>query len=203
MSRNIIAILRGITPDEAPMIAGVLISAGITKIEVPLNSPDPFLSIQLMTEAFGDQALIGAGTVLTPAQVAQVRDAGGKLIVSPNTDPAVIAATKAVGLLSYPGAMTPTECFTALQAAADGLKMFPGELIGPTGLRAIRAVLPKGTEVLAVGGANPDNFAAWVAAGADGFGIGSALYKPGDDAATVDEKARAIVAAYDAVMRND
>jgi 2-dehydro-3-deoxyphosphogalactonate aldolase len=185
------------------MIAGVLISAGITKIEVPLNSPDPFLSIQLMTEAFGDKALIGAGTVLTPAQVAHVKDAGGKLIVSPNTDPAVIAATKASGLLSYPGAMTPTECFTALQAGADGLKMFPGELIGPTGLRAMRAVLPRGTEVLAVGGANPDNFAAWVAAGADGFGIGSALYKPGDDAATVDEKARAIVAAYDAVMRND
>lgn len=203
MSRNIIAILRGITPDEAPMIAGVLISAGITKIEVPLNSPDPFLSIQLMAETLGDQALIGAGTVLTPAQVAQVRDAGGKLIVSPNTDPAVIAATKAAGLLSYPGAMTPTECFTALQAGADGLKMFPGELIGPTGLRAIRAVLPKGTEVLAVGGANAGNFAAWVSAGADGFGIGSALYKPGDDAATVDEKAQAIVAAYDAVMRND
>ncbi len=203
MSRNIIAILRGITPDEAPMIAGVLVAAGITKIEVPLNSPDPFLSIQLMTEAFGDKALIGAGTVLTPAQAAQVRDAGGKVIVSPNTDPAVIAATKAAGLLSYPGAMTPTECFTALQAGADGLKMFPGELIGPTGLRAIRAVLPKGTEVLAVGGASAGNFAAWVAAGADGFGIGSALYKPGDDAATVDEKARAIVAAYDAVMRND
>ena len=203
MSRNIIAILRGITPDEAPMIAGVLISAGITKIEVPLNSPDPLRSIQRMTETFGDQALIGAGTVLTPAQVAQVREAGGKLIVSPNTDPAVITATKAAGLLSYPGAMTPTECFTALSAGADGLKMFPGELIGPTGLRAMRAVLPKGTEVLAVGGANAGNFAAWVAAGADGFGIGSALYKPGDDAATVDEKAQAIVAAYDAVMRND
>ncbi len=203
MSRNIIAILRGITPDEAPIIAGVLISAGITKIEVPLNSPDPFLSIQLMAEAFGDKALIGAGTVLTPAQVAQVKDAGGKLIVSPNTDPAVITETKAAGLLSYPGAMTPTECFIALQAGADGLKMFPGELLGPTGLRAIRAVLPKGTEVLAVGGANAGNFAAWVAAGADGFGIGSALYKPGDDAATVDEKAQAIVAAYDAVMRND
>jgi 2-dehydro-3-deoxyphosphogalactonate aldolase len=203
MSRNIIAILRGITPDEAPMIAGVLISAGITKIEVPLNSPDPLRSIQRMTETFGDQALIGAGTVLTPAQVAQVREAGGKLIVSPNTDPAVITATKAAGLLSYPGAMTPTDCFIALQAGADGLKMFPGELIGPTGLRAMRAVLPKGTEVLAVGGANAGNFAAWVAAGADGFGIGSALYKPGDDAATVDEKAQAIVAAYDAVMPND
>jgi 2-dehydro-3-deoxyphosphogalactonate aldolase len=140
---------------------------------------------------------------LTPAQVAQVRDAGGKLIVSPNTDPAVITATKAAGLLSYPGAMTPTDCFIALQAGADGLKMFPGELLGPTGLRAMRAVLPKRTEVLAVGGANPDNFAAWVAAGADGFGIGSALYKPGDDAGTVDERARAIVAAYDAVMPND
>lgn len=203
MSRNIIAILRGITPDEAPLIAGVLISAGITKIEVPLNSPEPLLSIRLMAEAFGDKALIGAGTVLTTAQVAQVQDAGGNLIVSPNTDPAVITATKAAGLLSYPGAMTPTECFTALQAGADGLKMFPGELIGPTGLRAMRAVLPKGTEVLAVGGANPDNFAAWIAAGADGFGIGSALYKPGDDVATVDKKARAIVAAYDAVMRDD
>ena len=195
--RNIVAILRGIRPAEAAPIAAALIGAGITKIEVPLNSPEPFDSIRRMTQQFGAEAIIGAGTVLTAEDVGRVADVGGKLIVSPDANAEVIGATKALGLLSYPGVMTPTECFAALRSGADGLKIFPGVLVGPEGLKAIRAVLPKGTEVLAVGGAGPENFAEWFAAGADGFGIGTALYRPGDSAETVSEKARNIVAEYD------
>lgn len=197
MSRNIVAILRGVKPQEAVGIASALIDAGITKIEVPLNSPDPLKSIGAMASEFGEVALIGAGTVLTVQDVADVKSVGGKLIVSPNTNVDVIRAAKAAGLLCYPGVMTPTECFAALDAGADGLKIFPGSLLGPDGLKAIRAVLPKGTEVLAVGGAGPDNFADWFAAGASGFGIGSAVYKPGDSAVVVSEKAKKIVASYD------
>jgi 2-dehydro-3-deoxyphosphogalactonate aldolase len=200
MSRNIIAILRGITPDEAVAVTQALLKAGIDKIEVPLNSPDPFSSIRAMADAVGDQALIGAGTVLTTEDVAKVAQAGGKLIVSPNTDVEVIAATKALGLLSYPGVFSPTECFAALKAGADGLKIFPGDMMGPAGLKAIRAVLPTGTQVYAVGGAAPENFADWRAASADGFGIGSALYKPGVSPADIAGRAAAIVKAYDEAM---
>lgn len=198
MTRSLIAILRGIRPEEAVETGAALIAAGITSIEVPLNSPDPLDSIARLAEAFGDRAQIGAGTVLTPQAVADVAAAGGKLIVSPNMDPAVIAATKRHGMESWPGTFTPTECFAALAAGADGLKIFPANLVGPAGLKAIRAVLPPETRIYAVGGAGAENFADWFAAGADGFGIGTALYKPGQSAAETAAKAARITAAYDA-----
>lgn len=201
MKRNLIAILRGVTEPEVLPIAQVLIDAGITMIEVPLNSPDPFKTIATLVQNFGTQAVIGAGTVMSVKDVQQLAEIGAKLVVSPDTNTEVIAATKAAGMLSFPGAATPTEIFTALRAGADGIKLFPALLIGPAGLSAISAVLPKGTQVYAVGGADASNFADWVNAGARGFGLGSALYRAGDTAQTVQKNATQIVEKYDEVFR--
>ena len=200
MTLPIIAILRGITPPEAPDVCAALIDAGITQIEVPLNSPDPLSSIAGLTRQFGATALIGAGTVLNVDDVAAVADVGGQLIVSPNCDPSVIAASKERGMQSWPGVFTPTEAFAALKAGADGLKLFPGSLAGPAGLAALRAVLPTGTKVYAVGGAGPDNFAQWIKASADGFGLGTALYTPGMQASEVGRRAETVVQAYRAAV---
>jgi 2-dehydro-3-deoxyphosphogalactonate aldolase len=192
----LIAILRGITPSEAPAIGRVLVEAGLTSIEVPLNSPEPLDSITTLRDALGDRAAVGAGTVLSVADVDAVSHAGGQIVVSPDCKPAVIARTKTLGMQSWPGVFTPTEAFAALDAGADGLKLFPANMCGPTGLKAMRAVLPPGTQVYAVGGAGPENFADWIAAGADGFGLGSALYAPGLSPQDVARRADAIVRAY-------
>lgn len=200
MSRKLIAILRGLTPDEALGTTEALIEAGIDQIEVPLNSPEPLTSITMMADRFGNDALIGAGTVLTEAEAEAVADAGGRLIVSPNCNPEVIARTKALGLVSFPGVFTATECFAALNAGADGLKIFPAFTMGPAGLSALKAVLPRETQIYAVGGVAPDNFAQWRDAGAVGFGIGTALFTPGMDISTVRSRALEIVTAYDRIM---
>jgi 2-dehydro-3-deoxyphosphogalactonate aldolase len=191
----LVAILRGVHPDEVEEITAALIDAGLSMIEVPLNSPDPLASIERLARRFGDDALIGAGTVLDAAQVRAVRDVGGRLIVSPNTDPSVIAASAEAGMVTLPGYFTPSEAFAALKAGATGLKLFPAEAASPAVLKAQRAVLPRDTPVLVVGGVAPDNMAPWQAAGADGFGIGSALYSPGRSPVAVGEAAAKFVAA--------
>lgn len=201
MSRNLIAILRGITPAEVLDHAAALLDAGIEAIEVPLNSPEPWDSIARLLDRYGAQARIGAGTVLTVAQVQRLAGMGARLVVSPDCNPAVIAATRAAGMESWPGVMTPTECLSAIAAGATGLKLFPASIIGPGGLAAIRAVLPPALPVYAVGGAGPDDFAAWRAAGAAGFGLGSALYRPGQTPQQTAAAAAAVVAAWDACAR--
>lgn len=192
----LIAILRGIQPSEIIETAAVIYEAGFKAIEVPLNSPDPLESIGLLVDHFGDRMAVGAGTVLSPNDVRQVSERGGKLIVSPNVNPEVIALTKELGMHSLPGVMTSSECFSALGAGADGLKLFPASMAGYSGLKALRAVLPKQTKVYAVGGADASNLGEWVQAGADGMGLGSCLYKAGDSVASVAENARQLVASF-------
>jgi 2-dehydro-3-deoxyphosphogalactonate aldolase len=198
MSRRLIAILRGVEPAQAVAVAEAVVEAGIDWIEVPLNSPEPLRSIAAMQEALGARARIGAGTVLTPDQVRAVAGTGATFVVSPNCDVRVIERTKDLGLGSYPGVFSPSECFAALAAGADALKIFPAGMMGTGGLKAVRAVLPQGTAVYAVGGVGPADFADWRAAGADGFGLGSSLYQPGWEPGRVGEQARASVRAYDA-----
>lgn len=190
----LVAILRGLQPDEALPVGQALVSTGWTLIEVPLNSPQPLDSIAAMASAF-PLALVGAGTVLSPSDVRNVHAAGGQLIVSPNFNPAVVREAVRLGLVCLPGVMTASEAFAALEAGADGLKLFPGEMITPAVVKALRAVLPAGTVVLPVGGITPDNMGPYLAAGANGFGIGSALYKPGMSAADVAENAMKFIAA--------
>jgi 2-dehydro-3-deoxyphosphogalactonate aldolase len=189
----LVAILRGVRPDEVEAIGRALIDAGFSLIEVPLNSPDPFDSIARLARLEG--ALVGAGTILDPAEIQRLAAAGGALAVSPHCDPAVIAETKRLGLISIPGIATPTEAFAALKAGADALKLFPAEGASPTVLKAMRAVLPKETAVLPVGGIAPDSMGPWRAVGAAGFGLGSALYKPGDSAEAVAAQARKFISA--------
>jgi 2-dehydro-3-deoxyphosphogalactonate aldolase len=202
MNRHLIAILRGITPDEVLPVAEALVDAGISRIEVPLNSPDPFESIRRLAERHGHVADVGAGTVLSVKDVDAVARVGGRMIVSPDCKPEVIRAAKARGLSSYPGVFTATECFAALDAGADGLKFFPAHLLRPDGLKALRAVLPPRTATYAVGGVGAAAFADWFAAGVTGFGMGTALYRPGSTAEEVAERARDIVSAYDGGVSN-
>ena len=197
MSRNIIAILRGLRPEEARAMTAALIAAGITKIEVPLNSPHPYDSIAAMLDQAKGRATVGAGTVLNTDAVAQLSAMGAQMVISPDCNPDVICAAKAAGMLSYPGVFTASECFSALRAGADGLKFFPAFKLGLDGFSALKAVLPADAETYAVGGVGPADFADWQKAGITGFGIGSSLYKPGRSVEDVARLAAETVAAYD------
>ncbi|MBC9209706.1 2-dehydro-3-deoxy-6-phosphogalactonate aldolase [Roseomonas aerophila] len=191
----LVAILRGLKPEEAIAMGEAIVGNGIPVLEVPLNSPQPLESIRLLAGHFGENALVGAGTVIDPADVARIAAVGGRLIVTPHADPAVTRAAKEHGLLAVPGFFTPTEAFSLLAAGADGLKLFPAEAASPGVLKAMLAVLPKGTPILPVGGIGATNMEPWKAAGAAGFGIASALFKPGDAPADVAERAKALRAA--------
>jgi 2-dehydro-3-deoxyphosphogalactonate aldolase len=192
----LVPILRGITPDEVPGITDVLLAEGYRLLEVPLNSPEPFRSIELMARRAGEGALVGAGTVLDPAQVGRLAEAGGRLVVMPHSDPAVIREARRLGLMALPGVATPTEAFAALAAGADALKLFPAEMMPPPVVKAMLAVLPKGTRLFPVGGITPDGMAAYREAGAAGFGIGSAIYRPGSTLSEVRASARAFAEAW-------
>lgn len=189
----LVAILRGIRQDEVEAIGEVLVDTGFTLIEVPLNSPQQFDSIERLRRRVSGRAVVGAGTVLDVSDVQRLKDAGGEMVISPNTDPAVIRAARAAGMAALPGFFTPSEAFTAIAAGANGLKLFPAEAASPQVLKAHRAVLPKSLPVLPVGGISPDNLRPWLAAGADGFGLGSALYRPGATPEEVRQTAQAFV----------
>ena len=191
----LVAIIRGVTPGEAEAVGEAIYEGGIRIIEVPLNSPDPLASIETLAKRFGEDVLVGAGTVLDPVDVGPVWDAGGRIIVSPDTNVDVIAATAAIGLVSSPGYFTPSEAFAAIRAGATALKLFPAEAATPAVLKAHRAVLPSGVTILPVGGIKPDNMRPWLDAGASGFGLGGGIYKPGQSASDTLEKAGAYVAA--------
>lgn len=195
-ANGLIAILRGLRPDEAQAIGQVLYAEGFRIIEVPLNSPSPYDSIRILRDSLPADCLIGAGTVLTAEQVQQVKAAGGQLIVMPHCDAKVLRAAKAAGLYLSPGVVTPTEAFAALEEGADALKLFPAEALNPGVVKALLAVLPKGTALIPVGGISPDNMAPFVEAGVQGFGLGSGLFKPGMSAADVGARAKAYVAAW-------
>lgn len=197
LKRGLIAILRGITPAEAQAVSDVLIEEGFEALEVPLNSPDPFISIAAIARRHGHHALVGGGTILTCTDVDQVAEAGGQLMVSPNMRVKVIAHAVSRGMVAMPGVLTPTEAFDALDAGAAGLKFFPASLLGSAGIGALMAVLPKGTVVGAVGGVGPQNMADYVQVGVRCFGMGTSVYRPGDSAEDVRRKARALVQAYD------
>lgn len=190
----LVAIIRGVRPDEAEAIGDAILEAGIRIIEVPLNSPDPLSSIERLAMKFGDSVLVGAGTVLDPADVGRVRESGGRIIVSPDTNPAVIAATASAGMVASPGYFTPSEAFMAIRAGATVLKLFPAEAATPTVLRAQLAVIPKNVPIMVVGGVKPDTMRSWLDAGATGFGLGGGLYKPGQTPADTLAKAQAFVA---------
>ena len=193
----LVAIIRGVTPEDAEAIGGALYQGGIRIIEVPLNSPRPLDSIARLAAVFGEKALIGAGTVLDPGQVSQVSQAGGRIVVSPDTNPAVIAAAAAAGLVSTPGYFTPSDAFAALRAGASGLKFFPAEAATPAVLKAQTAVIPAEVPLLVVGGVTPQSMRPWQEAGAAGFGLGSGLYRPGQGPEATLENARRYVAALD------
>lgn len=197
MRHPLVAILRGLKPEETEGVVGGLIEAGFTAIEIPLNSPDPFRSIEIAAKMAPDSVLIGAGTVLDVGQVESLHAAGGRLMVSPNVEPDVIAAARERGMVTLPGVFTPTEALQAARAGATGLKFFPASVLGPSGINAIRAVLPKDLVIAAVGGVSDENFGDYVRAGITAFGLGSSLYKPGMDAAEVKARALKTVAAYD------
>jgi 2-dehydro-3-deoxyphosphogalactonate aldolase len=190
----LIAVIRGVTPDEVEAIGEAIFQGGIRIIEVPLNSPDPLKSIERLAAKFGDRMLVGGGTVFTPADVGDIQAVGGRLIVSPHTNPNVIRATAQAGLVSCPGYFTPTEAFAALDAGATALKLFPAEGASTAVLQAQMAVIPKDVPMIMVGGIKPDNMQPWIDAGAAGFGLGGGLYKPGQSPAETLDKARAYVA---------
>lgn len=194
----LVAILRGLTPTEAEPVAHTLYQAGFRLIEVPLNSPDPFTSIARIRQCLPDDALVGAGTVLEASDVSRLQDIGGELVVMPHADTSVISAAKALGMICMPGIVTPTEAFAALKAGADALKLFPAELVTPAIMKAMRPILPKGTRLFPVGGITPDTMAPFLATGASGFGLGSALYSPGVSLAQLSRQAECFVAAWKA-----